>query len=113
MFRPRPGGWRGGGMDAVSRAQIVWAETKDLRVPAGGGPGAPFGLGPAAAALAPPAGQSVSRLSPLPAGRARAIACSSLQMRPHARLPPTRTVQQHSMPPRALGSPPPPVLASV
>ena len=54
-------------MDAVGRAQIVWAETKDLRVPAGGDPGTLLALRRHVGAIAREEEKSFSRFEPLPA----------------------------------------------
>src|SRR5713101_6655277 len=54
-------------MDAVGRAQIVWAETKDLRVPAGGDPDTLSVLRRHVAAIAGEAEKSFSRFESLPA----------------------------------------------
>ena len=54
-------------MDAVSRAQIIWAETRDLRVPAGGDPATLFALRRHMAAIIRESEKGFSRFEPLPA----------------------------------------------
>ena len=54
-------------MDAVSRAQIIWAETKDLRVLEGGDPATLSALRQHVAAIAGEAEKSFSHFEPLPA----------------------------------------------
>ena len=54
-------------MDAVSRAQIIWAETRDLRVPAGGDPATLFALRRHMAAIIREFEKGFSRFEPLPA----------------------------------------------
>lgn len=54
-------------MDAVSRAQIVWAETKDLQVADGGDPATLSALRRQVAAIANEAEKSFPRFEPLPA----------------------------------------------
>ena len=54
-------------MDAVARAQIVWAETKDLHVPTGGDRGTLSALRQQVAAIASEADSAFSRFEPLPA----------------------------------------------
>src|SRR4051812_8067451 len=54
-------------MDAISRAQVVWAETKDLRVPDGGDPATLSALRRHVAAIASEAETSFSYFEPLPA----------------------------------------------
>ena len=54
-------------MDAVGRAQIIWAETKDLRVPAGGDPGTLSALRRHLGAIAREEEKGFSRFEPLPA----------------------------------------------
>jgi hypothetical protein len=54
-------------MDALTRAQIVWAETKDLRVPDGGDPATLSALRRYVAAIANEAEKTFSRFEAIPA----------------------------------------------
>ena len=54
-------------MDALTRAQIVWAETKDLRVPDGGDPATLSALRRYVAAIASEAEKTFSRFEAIPA----------------------------------------------
>ncbi|MER8595740.1 hypothetical protein NKH33_30045 [Mesorhizobium sp. M1182] len=54
-------------MDAFTRVQVVWAETRDLRVPAGGDPATLSTLRQNVAAIANEAEKSFSRFEPVPA----------------------------------------------
>jgi hypothetical protein len=54
-------------MDAVGRAQVIWAETKDLTVASGGDPATLMALRRHIAAIAGEAEKSFTRFEPLPA----------------------------------------------